>query len=140
MSKVAVVFWSGTGNTEVMANEIAKGVNESGSTADVIPVSNFSENQIDNYDLVVFGCSAMGSECLEESEFEPLFDDCKTALKDKNTALFGSYDWGDGEWMRNWENSCKLAGINLLCNSLIINNTPDDAGCAECFEFGKNLV
>lgn len=139
MSKVAVVYWSGTGNTEIMANEIGKGIEQAGNTADVIPVSDFSASKIADYDTVVFGCSAMGAETLEESEFEPVFDECKSALKATGTALFGSYDWGDGEWMRNWEDDCKASGINLLCESLIVNNTPGDDSIALCQDFGKNL-
>ncbi len=140
MSKVAVVYWSGTGNTEVMANEIGKGITGAGSQADIIQVSSFSASKLADYDVIAFGCSAMGSETLEEGEFEPVFDECKPELRGKNIALFGSYDWGDGEWMRNWENNCKSIGANLICDSLIINNTPDDDGCVSCQNFGKSLV
>lgn len=140
MSKVAVVYWSGTGNTETMAQEIAKGVESAGNTATVITVSDFSAAKVAEYDILAFGCPAMGAECLEEGEFEPVFEECKPELKSKKVALFGSYDWGDGEWIRTWEDDCKSSGINLIAQSLIINNTPDSTGCADCNAFGKSLA
>lgn len=140
MSKIAIVYWSGTGNTELMAKEIAKGVESSGNTADVLQVSSFDSSKVSDYDVLAFGCSAMGSECIEECEFEPVFNDCKSELKSKKVALFGSYDWGDGEWMRNWEDDCKSSGIDLIRESLTINNTPDSDGCKLCNDFGVSLV
>lgn len=140
MSKVAVIFWSGTGNTELMAKEVAKGAQTAGAEVSLMEVSSFDAGQVANFDAFAFGCPAMGAECLEESEFEPTFDDCKPALKGKKVALFGSYDWGDGEWMRNWEDSCKYAGISLVGEGLIINNTPDSDGEESCKALGKSLV
>lgn len=139
MSKIAVVYWSGTGNTETMAKEIAKGVESAGNTVDTFNVSEFSASKVAEYDALAFGCPAMGAECLEEGEFEPTFDECKAALKGKKVALFGSYDWGDGEWMRTWEDDCKSAGIELCADSVIANNSPDGDACAACNALGKSL-
>ena len=95
---------------------------------------------VGEYDAIAFGCPAMGDEVLEEDEFEPMFDGCKAELKDKKIALFGSYGWGDGEWMRNWEKSCKEAGAVLATESVICNDMPDDAGVVNCKELGAALA
>ena len=124
MSKIAVVFWSGSGNTEAMANAVAQGA---GDGAQIIQVSDFGADQVAEYDAIAFGCPAMGDEVLEESEFEPVFEACKPALSGKKIALFGSYGWGDGAWMRNWEQDCKDCGAILACDSVICNDAPDDA-------------
>ena len=103
MSKVAVVYWSSTGNTEAMANAVVDGAKEKGADVTLYECADFRPELVADYDAIAFGCPAMGDEVLEEDEFEPMFDGCKDALKDKKIALFGSYGWGDGEWMRNWE-------------------------------------
>ena len=140
MSKVAVVYWSGTGNTETMANAVAEGAKGAGAEVDVLVANDFNSGKVAEYDGIAFGCPAMGDEVLEEDEFEPMFDGCKDALKDKKIALFGSYGWGDGEWMRNWEESCKEAGAVLATESVICNDMPDDAGVANCKELGAALA
>ena len=140
MSKVAVVFWSGTGNTEAMASAVAEGITEAGGEASVIAVGNFSAAAVNDYDAIAWGCSAMGDEVLEESEFQPMWDDCKGALAGKKIALFGSYGWGDGLWMRDWEKECKDLGLNLACDFVIANESPDDDAKAACRELGKALV
>ena len=113
MSKVAVVFWSGTGNTQTMADAVAAGAQGAGAEVDVKTASEFGAADVASYDAIAFGCPAMGVEVLEESEFQPMFDDVKGELSGKKIALFGSYGWGDGEWMRNWEDDCRDAGANL---------------------------
>ena len=138
--KVAVVYWSGTGNTEKMADCIAEGIENAGSEVEVIFCDDFGADMLNDYDLVAFGCPAMGDEVLEDTEFEPMFDGCKDALKGKNIALFGSYGWGDGEWMRNWEDSCKEAGANLVCESVICQEEPDDEATEACKALGAALV
>ena len=139
MSKVAVVYWSGTGNTEEMANKVAEGAKAAGAEVEVISADDFDGTDISGFDGVAFGCPAMGDEVLEDTEFEPMFDGCKDALKGKNIALFGSYGWGDGEWMRNWEESCKEAGANLVCDSVICAAAPDDEAEAACIALGTAL-
>lgn len=140
MSKVAVVYWSGTGNTEAMAQKVLEGAKEAGAEASLFTAAEFGADMMDEYDSVAFGCPSMGSEELEDSEFEPLFQSCESRLKGKKIALFGSYGWGDGEWMRNWEETCKGDGAALVHDSVICNNAPDGDGEAECRELGKALV
>ena len=110
MSKVAVVYWSGTGNTEAMASAVVDGVREGGAKAELFTASEFDASMLSSFDAVAFGCPSMGSEQLEDSEFEPMFNSCEGDLGGKKIALFGSYGWGDGEWMRNWEETCTTDG------------------------------
>lgn len=140
MSKVAVVYWSGTGNTEAMAKAVADGVKEKGGEAALLTPADFNGDAMDAYDAVAFGCPSMGDEVLEENEFQPMFDDCRAKLKGKKIALFGSYGWGDGEWMRNWEAECKDGGADLACDFVICNDYPDDTAAAECKALGAALV
>ena len=140
MSKVAVVYWSGTGNTQAMADAVAAGAQEAGAEVQVLEASSFGADQMDAYDAVAFGCPSMGSEQLEESEFEPMFTDCEAKLSGKKFALFGSYGWGDGEWMRNWEQICTDDGAVLACDSVICNEAPDDDAVEACKALGKALA
>ena len=126
MSKIAVVYWSGTGNTEAMANEVAEGAKAAGAEVDVLTAAEFGADKMDAYDAIAFGCPAMGAEELEDSEFEPMFSDCEGKLGGKKIALFGSYGWGDGEWMRTWEETCKADGAVLACDCVLANEAPDD--------------
>ena len=139
MSKVAVVFWSGTGNTEAMANAVAEGIQAAGAEAAVVGMD-FSADAVAGYDAIAFGCPAMGAEVLEEAEFQPLWDDVKGALSGKKIALFGSYGWGDGEWMRSWEEDAKAAGAELACESVTANEAPDDDAVAACRNLGRALA
>ena len=132
--KAAVIYWSGTGNTEQMANAIAEGAG-----AELFSVSDFT-GDIADYDRIAFGCSAMGDEVLEESEFEPFFTAIEGALSGKTIALFGSYGWGDGEWMRNWEETCTADGAVLVTESVICNDAPSDDAIAECKALGAALA
>ena len=137
MKKVAVVYWSGTGNTEAMANAVKQGA---GFGADLFTASEFGPDDVGKYDAIAFGCPAMGSEQLEDGEFEPMFDNVKGSLSGKLVALFGSYGWGDGDWMRSWEEDCKSAGIVLACDSVICNEAPDDEILAACKALGAALA
>ena len=137
MSKVAVVYWSGSGNTEAMANIVAQAA---GDGAQMIQVSDFGADQVAQYDAIAFGCPAMGDEVLEESEFEPVFQECKPVLNGKKIALFGSYGWGDGEWMRNWEEVCKQAGAQLAYDAVMANEAPGDEEIAACKGMGAALA
>ena len=139
MSKVAVVYWSGTGNTETMANAVAEGAKGAGAEVDVLVANDFNSGKVAEYDGIAFGCPAMGAEVLEEEEFEPMFASCESKLSGKRIALFGSYGWGDGEWMRDWETRCKEAGAVLICESVICNEMPDDEGIQSCKALGENL-
>jgi len=140
MSKVAVVYWSGTGNTEAMANAVAEGIQSKGAEAELIQAGAFNAGEMDNYDAVAFGCPAMGSEVLEEGEFQPMFDDVTPKLGGKKIALFGSYGWGSGEWMASWEEACRAAGAALACDSVICNNAPEDDALEACKALGAALA
>ena len=138
--KTAVVYWSGTGNTEAMAKAVAEGMTAAGAEAALLTPDQASPAALGGYEAIAFGCPAMGSEVLEEMEFQPMFDACKNSLGGKRAALFGSYGWGDGEWMRGWEKACNDAGINLVCESVTCCDAPDDAALNACRELGKALV
>lgn len=140
MSKIAVVYWSGTGNTEAMANAVAEGAKNAGAEVSLYTAADFSASMADDFDAIAFGCPAMGDEVLEESEFEPMFTDCESKLSGKKIALFGSYGWGDGEWMRNWEDACRGAGAVLACDSVICQEAPDDDAEADCRSLGAALA
>ncbi|MFV0498913.1 MAG: flavodoxin [Bacilli bacterium] len=139
MKKIAVIYWSGTGNTEAMADAVAMGIEEKGASADLIAVDSFDVSTISTYDAFAFGCPSMGSEVLEESEFQPMWDDIISELIGKSVILFGSYDWGDGEWMQEWEESCGDLGIEVI-DTLTCNLTPDDDDLSKCSELGKKLI
>ena len=111
-----------------------------GADAVLLTASDVDASAVGGYDAVALGCPAMGSEVLEDMEFEPMFEGCKSALKGKRVALFGSYGWGGGEWMQNWERDCRSSGIQLACDSVICNDAPDDAALAACQALGKALV
>ncbi len=138
MSKVAVVYWSGTGNTEAMAKFVAEGINGAGAQAEVLGCADFNSSKIGAYDAIAFGCPAMGDEVLEESEFQPMFDECLSGLSGKKVGLFGSYGWGSGDWMTSWEKTCKDGGVNVV-GTVIANNEPDDAAAEECKKLGASL-
>lgn len=140
MSRVAVVYWSDTGNTEAMAKAVAEGITAAGGEAELITAGEFGPNRIDDFDAFAFGCPAMGAEELESGEFEPMFSSVEGLLGEKKTALFGSYDWGDGEWMRTWEEHCRDIGLNLACSSVICNLAPDADGEENCRALGRALV
>ncbi|MCI1966399.1 MAG: flavodoxin [Oscillospiraceae bacterium] len=140
MSKIAVVYWSGTGNTQSMAEAVAQGVKDKGAEAVLLTPDTFDPSMIDSMDAIAFGCPAMGTEVLEESEFEPMFSSCESKLSGKKIALFGSYGWGDGEWMRNWEAACKKDEAVFACGSVICNEAPDDNGIASCKALGAALA
>ena len=135
--KIAVVYWSGTGNTEAMAKAVAEGAGEG---AELCPAAGFSAEAMDGYDAVAFGCPAMGAEELEDSEFEPMFCACRPKLNGKRIALFGSYGWGDGEWMRSWSDACAADGAVLASDFVICCEAPDEEALAACRALGAALA
>ncbi|MGP1442202.1 MAG: flavodoxin [Anaerovoracaceae bacterium] len=140
MSKVAVVYWSGTGNTEAMANAVADGAKASGAEVEIFKPADFDADKMTTFDGVAFGCPSMGNEVLEEDEFEPMFNKLVSSLSGRRIALFGSYGWGDGEWMRTWESDCDSAGATRVCDSVICNEAPDDEGIESCKSLGAALA
>jgi len=140
MSKVAVVFWSGTGNTEAMAKAVIEGIKGAGAEAVEVAPSAFDASKVNEFDAIAFGCPAMGNEVLEEGEFDPMFSGIESSLGGKKIALFGSYGWGDGQWMRDWEERCKAAGAVLACESVMANDAPDDSAVDSCKALGAALA
>ena len=139
MSKVAVVYWSGTGNTEAMAQAVADGVKEKGGEAALRTPAEFDAAQVDAFDAIAFGCPAMGAEELEPDEFEPMFADCEKQLKGRTVGLFGSYEWNEGEWMETWQERTEADGANVV-GAVIAYDYPDAAAEEECIGLGKDVV
>ena len=140
MSKVAVVFWSGTGNTQTMADAVVEGAQGAGAEVTVLGASEFTADDVASYDAIAFGCPAMGAEQLEESEFEPMFADVEGSLSGKKVGLFGSYGWGDGTWMNDWSDRVKEDGADLVSDGVIANNEPDDDALEACKALGAALA
>lgn len=134
-----IVYWSGTGNTEKMAELIKKGIVDSGKDAETMPVSDVNVEDLLKEDIIILGCSAMGDEVLEESEFEPFIDEISTKVSGKKVALFGSYGWGDGQWMRDFEERMIGYGCTIIDNPLIIQNEPDNNE-EDCINLGKKIA
>ena len=137
---IAVIYWSGTGNTEAMAQAVEEGAKAAGAETIALPCAAFDASMVSQYDAIAFGCPAMGAEVLEESEFEPMFTACLPELAGKTIALFGSYGWGDGEWMRQWEDSCTNGGAKLACDSVICCGYPDDDALQSCKALGEAIA
>lgn len=141
MNKTAVIYWSGTGNTKAMAKAVAGGLQQGGlADAELHMVDTFDPNQFAAYQKVAFGCPSMGAEVLEEGEFEPFFTAVESQLKGKKVALFGSYGWGDGEWMREWYERTAQTGAMIFNEGLILHETPDEAGLEQCRNLGKEFA
>lgn len=140
MKKTAVIYWSGTGNTETMANAVAEGMRQAGAECSVLASADVTADTVAALEAVALGCPAMGAEELEETEFAPMFDGIKSALAGKAVALFGSYGWGDGEWMRTWEEDCASASIRLAADSVACCEAPDDEALSACQALGKKLA
>ena len=140
MSKVAVVYWSQTGNTKLMAEAVLKGATDKGADASIFEANDFSPSKAAEFDAFAFGCPAMGAEELEDTEFEPMFSAVEGTLTGKKIVLFGSYGWGDGQWMRDWEDRCKNNGITLTAESVLANEAPDDAAIAACNALGEAIA
>ena len=138
--KIAVVYWSSTGNTEAMANAVAEGARKAGASAELFTATEFDGGKVDAFDAIAFGCPAMGAEELEDSEFAPMFESCESKLSGKKIALFGSYGWGAGEWMRTWEDTCRNDGASLVCDSVICQEAPDDDALNACRSLGEALA
>lgn len=141
MGKTAIIYWSGTGNTEAMAQAVLAGAQAVNAEAEIFTVSEITADDAAKYDNLILGCPAMGAEVLEESEFEPFFAELEASLGGKNVALFGSYGWGDGEWMRSWVDRAKAAGAKMAEDEgLIANEAPDDIALSDCEDLGKKVA
>lgn len=130
--KTAIIYWSATGNTQTMAENILKGIRQAGGEADLFSVSEISPADAAAYDVLLLGCPAMGAEELESEEFEPFYTQLEGQIAGKTVGLFGSYDWGDGEWMRLWKDRAEAAGISVK-DTLIVNMNDDPAEPCKSF-------
>ena len=140
MSKTAVVYWSGTGNTKAMAAAVQKGAEGAGAEVTVFGPAAFTADMVKDFDGIAFGCPAMGAEVLEEDEFDPMWQTVKGALTGKRIALFGAFGWGTGEWMDDWADDARDAGADLVADPVIANESPDDAALAACEALGAKLA
>ncbi len=142
MKKIVVVYWSQTGNTEAMAEAVALGVKNNELEVDVslLNVADATVEDIQSADAIALGCPSMGAEVLEESEMEPFVESISDAVSGKPVVLFGSYDWGNGEWMENWQDRMTNYGAILVADGLIVNLQPDDEALAQCYELGSTLA
>lgn len=139
MNELAVVYWSGTGNTEMMAKAVAEGAKSAGAEVKIYEAKDFTPELAQRCLKIAFGCPAMGEELLEEDEFEPMFAAVEHLLKRKSIALFGSYDWGNGEWMRSWQKRSVSDGAAVV-TTVIASLTPDEEAQAACKELGSKLA
>ncbi|MCT4566430.1 MAG: flavodoxin [Maledivibacter sp.] len=142
MKKATIIYWSGTGNTEMMANAVAEGVKAIGNDVEVVSVEDANKDMVINSELIALGCPSMGAEVLEEELMEPFVESLSDVdFSGKKVALFGSYDWGDGEWMRSWAERMKEYGASLVEEEgLIVHLTPDDEGIDDCKALGEQLA
>ena len=140
MKKAAIVFWSGTDNTEAMAKLVEKGVQSAGGEAKLYTAAEFTPAEAAGYSAIAMGCPAMGAEVLEETEFQPMYDALRPALSGKSLGLFGSYGWGDGEWIRTWAEDAEAAGARLVVEPVMANGSPDGDAEAACAALGAALA
>lgn len=133
--KTAIIYWSGTGNTKAMAEAVSSG----NASADLFEVNEFDPASASAYEAFAFGCPSMGAEQLEESEFEPVFASLEGSLSGHKVALFGSYGWGDGQWMRDWQDRVQSAGAQLVQDGIIACGYPDDDTLEQLKELGASL-
>ena len=138
---VSVVYWSGTGNTQAMAEAVAEGIRSAGAEANVLEVANADAAALASESAFALGCPSMGAEQLEESEMEPFVESLDPLVSGRKILLFGSYGWGDGEWMRDWAERMRNAGAVLVRDEgVIANESPDEEALEQCRAAGKELA
>lgn len=140
MANIAVVYWSDTGNTKEMADYVAEGARAAGANVTVITADSFGPDSLPEYDAFAFGCPAMGDEILEEDTFEPMFESVEGSLGGRKVGIFGSYDWGDGQWMREWADRCRGDGISLVNDGVIANLSPGNEDAENCRNLGRLIA
>jgi len=139
MKKITVIYWSSTGNTQAMAEAIAKGAKQENTEVSLLSVADASIQDIIDADAVALGCPSMGAEVLEEAEMDPFVTSIEGAISGKSVALFGSYGWGNGEWMQDWVTRMQSCGAKVLGEGLIMMGSPDAPGLEECKVLGSEL-
>ncbi|WP_276757279.1 flavodoxin [Veillonella seminalis] len=136
---IGVIYWSGTGNTQAMAEAIGKGIADAGQEVVVKSVSEISADEAAAFDKLALGCADMGVEQLEEMEFQPFYEALEPKLSGKKVILFGSYGWG-GTWLEEWADHVRAAGGEIVADNLPVFGAPDDAALADCEGCGKTLA
>ena len=141
MAKISLVYWSGTGNTQAMEDYVVEGVKSAGAEVDVFEVTEANADDVLKSDVILLGCPSMGSEVLEEESMEPFMEEIEGGLSGKKVGLFGSYGWGDGQWMRDWQERVEGAGASMICDGIIVNGEPsDDSVIDELKSMGSNAA
>lgn len=140
MSKIAVIYWSGTGNTEAMAELVSSAARDAGAQVTQYTAAAFPMEEASSFSAFALGCPAMGAEQLEESEFEPMYQVLRPMLSEKPVGLFGSYGWGDGEWMRIWSADLQETGAKMVCEPVMANGAPDADAETACAALGAALA
>lgn len=141
MAKISLVYWSGTGNTQAMADYVVEGVKSAGAEVDVFEVTEANADDVLKSDVILLGCPSMGSEVLEEESMEPFMEEIEGGLSGKKVGLFGSYGWGDGQWMRDWQERVEGTGASMICDGIIANGEPsDDSVIDELKSMGSNAA
>ena len=140
MKEIMIAYWSGTGNTAAMAAILGKGIQDGGATAKVVSVEDIKADDLKDYPVFALGCPSMGNETLEETYMEDFVTEVESFASGKKIGLFGSYGWGDGEWMRLWEKRCDDAGMMFACDYVICNEAPDDEAKEACAKLGAALA
>ena len=140
MAKVAIVYWSGSGNTEAMAQAVEEGARNAGADVELSFVGDTSAGDVAAFDKIILGCPAMGNENLEEYDFEPFFEELLPELQGKTVGIFGSYSWNEGEWIQIWKNRLTEAGVELAAEPVKAYSYPDDDALELCRELGKVIA
>jgi len=141
MKEIMVAYWSGTGNTAAMATILGKGIQDAGAAAKVVSVEDIKADDLKDYPVFALGCPSMGNETLEETVMEDFVTEVESFASGKKIGLFGSYGWGDGEWMRNWVARMEEAGAQVYGGEDAICMNEPDAEAEEKLEaLGKELA
>jgi len=140
MATIKIIYWSGTYNTKTMAELIRDGIEKAGKKADLLKVSETSKEEALLADILVLGSPAMGTEVIQQSEMEPFIGEIEADISGKIVVLFGSYGWGDGEWMRNWEERIKSQGAKMPLESLIVEYAPKADDEEACIDLGRRIA
>ena len=141
MDKVYIIFWTQGGNTGAMASAIGDGVKAAGKEPVFLSPSEAKVSELTELNGFAMGCPAMGCEVLEETEMEPFVSEVESILNGKKIALFGSYGWGDGQCMRDWEERMNSAGAIIIGGrGTIAHEMPQDEDIELCKDLGKQLA
>ena len=137
--KVAVIYASTTGNTEAMANAVSEAVKGTGAEVIFGKTDSSDKSEVTGCDVILLGSPAMGAEVLEDS-METFFSGIVGSISSKKVGLFGSYDWGGGQWIRDWNDRVTNAGAVSAAEPLMVHVTPEDADIEKCKAWAASAV